>query len=183
MKRRNLTTLFGLVILASMILAACNGGAATDAPAEPKTVIIGTTDEISSLDYSDAYAMHDWELMRNANVSLTNYVPGTAEIVPGLAESWDVSADGLTYTFHLGSGWMYPDGTDMVAADVARTINRALEFDGDIHGVVAAYVASVEASDDSTLVVTLNLPRGDFPQIASMSPFMPVPEGNYRSLF
>ncbi|MGD8814758.1 MAG: ABC transporter substrate-binding protein [Anaerolineales bacterium] len=172
MKRRMLYALLGLLVISSMALASCG-------PAEPKTVIIGATDEISSLDFSDAYATHDWELMRNCNRALTEYTPGTAEIVPGLAESWDISADGLTYTFHLGSGWMYPDGTELKAADIANTINRALALEGDIHGVVVTYVASAEATDDSTLVITLVNPRGDFPQIASMAPFMPTPEGSY----
>lgn len=163
-----------LLIVAAVLLTGC-------APAEKEllTVIIGTTDEISSLDYSDAYAMHDWELMRNCNRALTEYKPGTAEIVPGLAESWDVSDDGLTYTFHLGSGWKYPDGTDLKAGDIANTINRAMALEGDISGVILAYVAGAEAADDSTLVINLVLPRGDFPQIASMAPFMPTPAGSY----
>lgn len=172
MNRRLLYALLGVLLIASVTLTSCG-------TPEAKTVIIGTTDEISSLDYSDAYAVHDWELMRNCNRSLTEYTPGTATIVPGLAESWDVSDDGLTYTFHLGSGWKYPDGTDLKAADIANTINRALALEGDIHGVVATYVASAEATDDSTLVITLVLPRGDFPQIVSMAPFMPTPAGSY----
>jgi peptide/nickel transport system substrate-binding protein len=143
------------------------------------TVIIGVTDEISSLDFSDAYATHDWELMRNVNLPLTDYVPGTAEIGAGLAKEWVASDGGSTWTFTLDSGWMYPDGSELVAADIVRTVERALALPGDINGVANAYIETVEATDDSTIVFTLDNPRGDFPQIASMAIFMPIQEGVY----
>jgi peptide/nickel transport system substrate-binding protein len=195
MKRHLLNALLGLLVISSMVLASCTPAAeptgtyeapgveATDVPepppAEPKTVIIGVTDEISSLDFSDAYSTHDWELMRNVNLPLTDYVPGTAEIGAGLASDWVASDGGSTWTFTLDSGWMYPDGTELVAADVVRTVERALTLDGDINGVATAYIETVEATDDSTIVFTLDNPRGDFPQIASMAFFMPIQEGVY----
>jgi len=166
--------LIGLLIVVLVV-----GCAPQQKAGELKTVIIGTTDEISSLDYSDAYAMHDWELMRNCNVSLTTYKPGTAEIVPGAAESWDISDDGLTYTFHLGDGWKYPDGSALKAGDFVNTIERTLALEGDVHGIIATYVESASAPDDKTVVIKLVNPRGDFQQIASMSPFMPTPDGAY----
>jgi peptide/nickel transport system substrate-binding protein len=195
MKRHLLNALLGLLVISSVVLASCTPAAeptgtyeapgveATDVPepppAEPKTVIIGVTDEISSLDFSDAYSTHDWELMRNVNLPLTDYVPGTAEIGAGLASDWVASDGGSTWTFTLDSGWMYPDGTELVAADVVRTVERALTLDGDINGVATAYIETVEATDDSTIVFTLDNPRGDFPQIASMAFFMPIQEGVY----
>lgn len=172
MLRRLLYLLLSLFVMASVLLAGCK-------PPEPKTVIIGTTDEISSLDFCDAYSMHDWELMRNVNVSLTDYIPGTAEIGPGLATSWEVSDDGLSWTFHLETGWKFPDGTEAVAADVVRTVERGIALPGDIQGVITAYIASVEAPDDQTIIYHLNNPRGDFPQIASMPFNMPTREGDY----
>jgi peptide/nickel transport system substrate-binding protein len=182
-----------LLVISSVVLGSCSPAATptpteeatkppevTEPPApEPKTVIIGVTDEISSLDFSDAYSTHDWELMRNVNLPLTDYVPGTAEIGAGLAEEWVASDGGSTWTFTLSSGWMYPDGSELVAADVVRTVERALALDGDINGVATAYIETVEATDDSTIVFTLDNPRGDFPQIASMAFFMPIQEGVY----
>jgi peptide/nickel transport system substrate-binding protein len=200
-KRRTIFFVISLLVLASMSLAACapKTPAPTEAPAAPtkapppteapppppeepaelKTVIIGVTDEISSLDFSDAYSTHDWELMRNVNVPLTDFVPGTAEIGEGVAESWESTDGGTTWTFKLSDGWLYPDGSEVVAADFVTTVERAMALPGDIQGVVTAYVASIEAPDDKTVVFTLVNPRGDFPQIASMAPFMPTKEGVY----
>lgn len=176
MKRHKLALIASFLVVAAVILTGC-------APAEEevKTVIIGVTDEISSLDFSDAYSTHDWELMRNVNVPLTDFVPGKAEVSTGVAESWEVSADGMSWTFKLSDGWKYPDGSDLVAADVVRTIDRALNLEGDIHGVAVAYIAGVSAPDDKTVVIDLVNPRGDFPQIASMAFFMPTQEGVFPS--
>src|SRR6476646_6228085 len=58
---------------------------------------------------------------------LIRYKPGTVEVEPGLAQSWDVSADGLTYTFHLRSGVKYQDGTPFNAPALIATLDRQLK--------------------------------------------------------
>ncbi|MCA9971894.1 MAG: hypothetical protein KC425_16840, partial [Anaerolineales bacterium] len=136
--------------------------------AELRTVIIGTTDQISSLDFADAYAIHDWELFRNVNRGLMGFEPGTANIVPEVAAGPpEISDDGLTYTFTLSDGWLYPDGSELVAGDFVRSINRALTLEGDVSGLVVHFIESVEAPDDDTVVFNLDNPRGDFVQIIS----------------
>lgn len=178
MKRRTLLYAVGMLALASLAITACQ--TAAEAPGEPVTVIIGTTDEISSLDFADAYAIHDWELFRNVNRGLIGFEPGTATIRPEVAVDFpEISDDGLTYTFTIDSGWMYPDGTELVAGDFVRGINRALTLEGDVSGLVTPFVESVEAPDDETVVIHLDNPRGDFVQIVTGAAYMPVPEGAY----
>ncbi len=58
--------------------------------------------------------------------SLVRYKPGTTEVVPGVAQSWDVSADGLTYTFHLRHGLKFTDGTPLDAKAVIWNVDRQL---------------------------------------------------------
>ena len=48
------------------------------------------------------------------------------QVQPQLAQSWEVSSDGLTYTFHLRHNLKFSDGTPLTSADVAYSINRAL---------------------------------------------------------
>ena len=49
-----------------------------------------------------------------------------ASFVPQLAESWDISEDGLTYTFHIREGVSFHDGTPLTPEDVAFTFQRGL---------------------------------------------------------
>ncbi|NDJ52743.1 MAG: hypothetical protein GYB68_06620, partial [Chloroflexi bacterium] len=143
---------------------------------EPVTVVIGMTDTISSLDNADAYAFHDWELMRNVNVSLMGFAPGTLDVVPVLAEDFpEVSEDGLVYTFTIAQGWLYPDGTEATAEDVARSINRTLALQGDVAStLVGKYIESAVATDTYTLEITLLAPRGDFLLLATTTPYAPA---------
>lgn len=81
------------------------------------------------------------------------------QIVPGLAESWEASEDGLTWTFTLRSGVTFHNGDPLKASDVAFSINRikdpevASPRSGDF-----AVVKSVTAPDDATVVITLTEP-------------------------
>jgi peptide/nickel transport system substrate-binding protein/oligopeptide transport system substrate-binding protein len=52
---------------------------------------------------------------------------GESKLVPGLAEKWDVSVDGKTYTFHLRHGVLFHNGEELTADDVIYTFNRMLD--------------------------------------------------------
>ena len=82
--------------------------------------------------------------------------------VPDLAEKWDVSADGLTYTFHLVKNAKWHDGKPVTAEDAAFTLN---EITAKTHPRAGAWwpnVASVEARDAQTLVIRLKAPFAPF---------------------
>ncbi len=61
------------------------GADAVPASGSTDTIIIGTTDEVNSLDANDAYATHDWEIIKNTGMALLGYTPGTADLVLGAA--------------------------------------------------------------------------------------------------
>jgi len=100
------------------------------------------------------------------------------EIVPELAEGWEISPDGLTYTFTLREGLTFASGRPLTAADVVYSWERAADpatdsptaatYLGDILGVdemlagEADHIAGLAAVDDRTLVVTLDAPKAYF---------------------
>ena len=99
-------------------------------------------------------------------------------IVPDLAESWEVSPDGRTYTFHLRRDARFHDGKPVTAADVRWSLERASDpatqapvaqqYLGDIVGVAARLegtaqsIAGVKAIDDHTLALTIDAPKSYF---------------------
>ncbi len=92
---------------------------------------------------------------------IVDYGP-VGEVVGRLAESWDVSEDGLTWTFHLVDleKVTFHDGTPLTAEDVAWTLNYYATNDALVWvlGVVAEELQSVEAVDARTVVMTLANP-------------------------
>ena len=148
---------------------------ASPASGDANTIIIGTTDEVNSLDADDAYATHDWEIIKNTGVALLSYVPGTSELVPGAAADFPVvSEDGLSYTFTLRDDLMFADGTPVTAADYVYSWDRLNALEGQVSGLVQLYVDSVEAVDDLTVKYNLKASFGFFPALAATAPFVVV---------
>ncbi|HOV47662.1 MAG TPA: ABC transporter substrate-binding protein [Anaerolineae bacterium] len=151
------------------------GPDAKPASGSTDTIIIGTTDEVNSLDPQDAYATHDWEVLKNTGVALLRYVPGTAELVPGAAaELPTISADGKTYTYTLRDNLMYADGTPVKAQDYVASWNRLNTLEGQVSGLIQSYVESVEAPDDLTVVYHLKDSYGFFNVLSAAAPFIPA---------
>lgn len=97
-------------------------------------------------------------MLENVYDTLVMFESG-GKIVPGLAESWETSEDGLTWTFHLRPGVTFHDGSLLKASDVVFSINRikdpaiASPRQGDFE-----VVSSITAPDDETVVMTLSQP-------------------------
>jgi ABC-type transport system substrate-binding protein len=98
---------------------------------------------------------------------------GEGNIVGKLAESYEVSDDNLTYTFHLRQGVKFHDGTDFTAQSVIDNINRVTDKDNglsrrrlfivtDSDGNETNRIESMEAPDDYTLVLKLAMPYNVF---------------------
>ena len=88
---------------------------------------------------------------------------GTDKVVPGLAEKWDISKDGLTYTFHLRPGLKYSDGSPLSAQDIAWNLEQFADPEVNISlAGVAAGMESVKATNATTVVVKLEHPVAAF---------------------
>jgi len=89
-------------------------------------------------------------------------------IVPALAESWDVSSDSLTWTFHLKKGVKFHNGDAFTSADVKATVDRILdEATGSPHTKEFSIIESMDLPDDLTIVFKLSSPQASF--LASMA--------------
>lgn len=87
--------------------------------------------------------------------------PDGLSLEGGLAETWDVSEDSLTYTFHLRET-NFHDGTPFTSADAEWAINRVIQPDGSGWAFLFSAVDTVEAPDERTLVITLKQPWAPF---------------------
>lgn len=149
------------------------GEGAEPASGKTDTLIIGSTSEINSLDAQDAYALNDWEILKNTGVSLMSFVPGSAELISGAAADFpQVSEDGTTYIYTLKEGITYADGTPLTAQDYVKAWER-MKLNGNISGLIRLYVESVKAPDDQTVVYNLKDALGFFPALSATTPFIP----------
>lgn len=149
---------------ATLFLAACGGSSDSadgSADAEPTTLRVAFPDPPNEFDpalvtafpeYNSGYAVYDGLVRVDANL-----VPQ-----PALAESWEVSDDGLTWTFKLREGVTFHHGTDFTAADVVHTYERILdEATGSALRSALSIIDSVEATDDFTVQFNLNTANSD----------------------
>ncbi len=136
-------------------------GAARVGAADKLIFRIGTTQEIDSLNPFQAYLYSSYEAwILNYDV-LVGYGPNLEYAPTGFAQSWDVSPDGKTYTFHIRPGMQWSDGQPATAKDVAWTYNyilNSLKGDSPLTLFTLTKVSKVEAPDDQTVVVTLSDP-------------------------
>ncbi len=102
----------------------------------------------------------DSVLYSNVFEGLTRFM-ADGSVVPGLAESWEISDDGLTYTFTLRDGVTFHDGTTMDAEDVKFSLDRInAEDSANAQKKLFANITDVSVVDPQTVAVTLDQPNG-----------------------
>lgn len=165
---------------------------ATAASAADLTV--GLQQEPTTLDpTSEATASIDGMLMQNVYETLT-IIQQDGSVGPNLATSWEVSDDGLNYTFTLAEGVTYHDGSAFDAEDVIFSFNRAMAEDSKNPAKkIFAGITSITAPDPMTVAVTLkeseafflfNMGKGDAaivaPETADGNATTPVGTGPFK---
>ena len=177
-----------LLLALSAALVACQGG---DASPDRRTLVDSRdTEDPRSLDPALSTDVPTGRAVSYVFEGLTRFTPD-AQVVPALAERWDVAPDGRSYTFHLRPGVTFHDGTPLVARHVVRSWERALDPATrggrgwplyPIEGArafangEAQSVAGLSAPDDSTVVVRLGEPLAVFPKMLAMPVTAIVPD-------
>ncbi len=148
------------------------------APGSPKRGGSVTTSFWGRLGNFDIYNGGHRGIMSQAFDTLVRLNPldGLKTVIPALATGWEISPDGLNYTFTVRDGVSFHDGTAMTSEDVAMSVRRHMKLgefaEGEL-GLPSAYagqfdyVGSAEAIDGGTVGVTLSAPRGYFLQMIS----------------
>src|ERR1700738_842473 len=107
-----MTGLVSGLVTAFVAAAAVSCGSAVFAETPPKVLVVGQIAEPKSLDPAAVTAVNDFRILMNLYDGLVRYTDGALEVGPGLAKSWKISSDGLTYTFALRAGVKFGDGSD-----------------------------------------------------------------------
>lgn len=117
--------------------------------------------DIGSFDPDNAFEVDGLSAVNAVYEGLLEYAPGSTDIVPLLAEGWEVSENGTTYTFDLRDGVTFHDGTPMTSAEVRAAFARRQAGD-----LVLSYflwnVEAMETPDADTLVLRLGMPQPSF---------------------
>jgi ABC-type transport system substrate-binding protein len=168
-----------LAVLASLVLAGCGS---PGAPSRHELIDSRDNYDPRSLDPALSTDVPTGRAVGYLFDGLTRFTTD-AKVEPALASRWDVSPDGLRYTFHLRSGVTFHDGTPFTARNVASSWQRALDpktksgaaqFLFPIKGAKAfnadsaKTISGLTVRDDSTLVVTLAEPLAIFVKMLAM---------------
>jgi peptide/nickel transport system substrate-binding protein len=106
--------------LVTVLLALAGPAAAQEVLRVPYVSDIGTFDPDNGFEVGGVSAIN------NVYEGLVEYAPGTTTVVGLLAKSWDISPDGLTYTFHLVDGVRFHDGTLFEAEALVSSFERRM---------------------------------------------------------
>jgi len=170
-----------LFLLVLPAILACGGGGES-APSRKTIIDSRDTYDPRSLDPALSTDVPTGRAVAYVFDGLTRFTPD-AKVVPGLAKSWDVSADGITYTFHLRSGVKFHDGRPFTANNVVASFQRVLDpatkggrgwplypIKGaeDYAASKAKTISGMAAPNDSTVVITLKEPFSIFPKLLAM---------------
>ena len=199
--KKKISLMLEAALTAGLALTGCGGsktsdttdntaGAENESTAEVKGVDVDTTGYLVAALNADIQTADvqktskDYEVPFNIFDRLVDVevdADGNSKIVPSLAESWDISDDGLEYTFHLRQGVKFHNGNDFTAEDVAYTFHRMLTVEGGVNTEFIDQIKGadellagetdtlegVEVVDDYTIKVTLKEPFAGF--LASIS--------------
>lgn len=191
MKKRVLAAFLSMAMVAGLATGCGTpgGGKSDGDSADGKVFRYAVNTLPTTLDPTKGQSIGDNEIQHAITEGLTRNTAG--DVKPGIAESWDESEDGLTYTFHLRKDAKWSDGEPITAADFEYSWKRLVNpetaspyaFIGDClkngqaieQGKMDVEELGVKAVDDTTLEVTLEHPTSYFLSlIGSSDKFAPL---------
>jgi len=162
-----------IVALSALVVGSLMSAVAAQAPTQGGVLTIADTYTWNELDPQKASGQNDFRVLSLAFEGLTAKT-GTLEIVPCLAESWEISEDGLVYTFHLRENVAFQNGRIMTMEDVLFSFDRMLnpETASTRLSLFQDTIQSYRALDSNTLEIALGSPFSPF--LAEMANRTPI---------
>lgn len=163
------------LLTATLVVGACGSSTTSEeaSSADPSSLYGGTlkvasVGDIDALDPLIAYSAESWQVIRATTRQLVTYagnkesIGDDTEVVPDLAESWDISPDKLTYTFHLRDGITFSGASDrpITAQDFVYAIKRFPDPNGQVSAITyynALFDGFTEYADEFAKVPTGDL--------------------------
>jgi len=150
---RRLLQTVSLLALAALLVSACSSTPPAPQGGEGGTLRLAYLADMAQADPDVFYDIEGNTVILSVYEGLLRYKPDSTEVIPSLAESWEVSPDGLTYTFKIRPGIRFHDGSSLTAADVRATYDKII-FPPDgvrsIRKLFYSSVASVERSPEAS---------------------------------
>lgn len=183
---------FSVVSICLLLLVSCGDRKRlVDLGTEQQIMHISNATEPSGVDPHTTTGMPEYRLQMALFEGLVAKHPETLEIVPGVADNWNISDDGLTYNFHIRENAKWSNGEKLIANDFVQSWHRAL-----MPGLANEYVESlfvlknaekffkqelksfsdvgVKALDNNTLQIQLENPTPYFLQLLDHHSMFPV---------
>lgn len=153
---------------AAMSLLLVAGGFAPASAATPADTLVQAwaIDDTITLDPAESFELSPAEFIGNTYDMLVRLdIDDTTKVKPGIAESWEISDDGLTYTFKLKPGIKFASGNPITAEDVAWSFERVVKLDKSPAFILTQFgltgdnvAEKAKAVDDTTFVFTVDKP-------------------------
>lgn len=173
------------LLLAGVCTAALMGNPAlADDIKQGGEMTVTYKDDVSTLDPAIGYDWQNWSMIKSLFDGLMDYVPGTTELRPDLAESYEISEDGKIFTFKLRKGVKFHNGRELTAQDVKYSIERVVNpatqspgagFFATIKGVEEASagkggeLSGITVQDPHTIRFELTRPDATFLHVMALN--------------
>ncbi len=152
-----------LLAAAALVLVALGATAIATAQSDEKVVLtIGVTNNIGSFNPLVGQEVPDYEFWNLQYATLTDKAADDFATIPGLAESWEGSEDGKTYTYTLREGLRWSDGEPLTADDIVFTVNRGREEEWLNHSSTVQNLTA-RAIDERTVEIKSSVPDPKLP--------------------
>ena len=152
------------VVLTGLMIYLLVGSAIGATQKEKIVMTYATRQETMTFDPAKNADETQCACIANTYDTLIRVLKAGGPVVPWLAESWDISKDGKTYTFHLRKGVLFHDGTELTAEDIAFSMDRMLRIKRGFFWIWADLLdpGDVKAIDKYTVAFPLKEAFGPF---------------------